>query len=134
MRWRDKFRQGQYGPGGDLRYVNNGVAEIKVREVTVSPELKLRHAVNVPAGKSPEDLSQEDLVFPKGYRVHGTNTVIGPYALPVKGGGVRLQVTEGMWEDKRGHKVDGGERRRAEVRFKRGVAERKARREAQGYY
>lgn len=134
LRWRDKFRLGQFGPGGDLRYVDNGVAELKVREVAKSPTQHIRHAVNVPVGKNPEDLAAEDLVFPKGFRVRGTNTIVGPYALPIKGGGVRLKVTEGMWEDKRGHKVDGGERRRAEVRFKRGVAERKARREAQGYY
>ncbi|KAK3997481.1 IGR protein motif-domain-containing protein [Cladorrhinum sp. PSN332] len=134
LRWRDKFRRGEYGPGGDLRYVDNGVAELKVREVVKNPTLKLRYAVNVPIGKSPEDLSKEDLVFPQGYRVRGTDTIVGPHALPIKGGGARLQAAEGMWEDKRGHKVDGGERRRAEVRFKRGVAERKARKEAQGNY
>jgi hypothetical protein len=52
----------------------------------------------------------------------------------VRGGTAQLKVTEGMWEDRRGHKVDGGERRQAEVRFKRRVAERKALREQQGFY
>jgi hypothetical protein len=52
----------------------------------------------------------------------------------MKHGGARVTVTEGMWEDKRGHKVDGGERRRDEIRFKRRVAERKALRESQGFY
>lgn len=36
-----------------------------------------------------------------------------------------LKVREGLWEQKRGHKVDGGERRRAEVRAKRRIQERK---------
>lgn len=45
----------------------------------------------------------------------------------VKGhpGVARLKVQDGLWEQRRGHKVDGGERRRAEVRFKRRAAERK---------
>ena len=37
-----------------------------------------------------------------------------------------LRVKEGMWEHRRGHKVDGGERRRKEVRAKKRAAERKA--------
>lgn len=36
-----------------------------------------------------------------------------------------LKAVEGLWEHRRGHKVDGGERRKAEVRFKRAVEERK---------
>jgi hypothetical protein len=36
-----------------------------------------------------------------------------------------LRVREGLWEQKRGHKVDGGERRRAEVRAKRRIQEKK---------
>ena len=36
-----------------------------------------------------------------------------------------LKVKEGLWEQRRGHKVDGGERRKAEVRAKRRVQERK---------
>lgn len=37
----------------------------------------------------------------------------------------RLAVQEGLWENKRGKKVDGGERRKAEVRAKRRIQERK---------
>ncbi|KAK4230358.1 IGR protein motif-domain-containing protein [Podospora fimiseda] len=134
LRWRDKFRRGEYGPGGDFRYVQDGVAELHVKEASPTPMFKLRKCVNVPKGKTPDKLSEQALVFPKGYRVSGTHTIVGPYALPITNGAARVTVTEGMWEHKRGHKVDGGERRRAEVRFKRGVAERKARREAQGHY
>jgi hypothetical protein len=34
-------------------------------------------------------------------------------------------MQEGIWEIRRGHKVDGGERRKAEVRAKRRAAENK---------
>ncbi|OAR01004.1 hypothetical protein LLEC1_02175, partial [Akanthomyces lecanii] len=63
--------------------------------------------------------------------------VVGPggdfnYAteLPGKGGAV-VKITEGMWEQKQGRKIDGGERRRAETRFKKRSAERRAEREAE---
>ncbi|KAL2375662.1 hypothetical protein RJ035_008355, partial [Blastomyces gilchristii] len=51
-----------------------------------------------------------------------------PYIKLVKGtngmAGV-IQVQEGMWEDKQGKKIDGGERRQAEVRAKKRSEERK---------
>lgn len=135
MRWRDKFREGKYGPGGDLKYVENGSAVLKIREIIKSPLITHRQVVNVPAGKEVDQVKPEEMIRPLGFRVRGLHTIVGPYALPSKkDGGARLTVTEGMWEDKRGHKVDGGERRQAEVRFKRKVAERKALREAQGFY
>lgn len=106
--------------------------------------------------KTAEAASQPlPLVRPKGYTVSGAWGVSGPYARPLGKasapevdaqtaglpsdlllggagvGGARVSVAEGMWEDKRGVKKDGGERRRAEVRFKRRVAERRARREAE---
>ena len=55
-------------------------------------------------------------------------TVIGGTGVEsVKGnqGVARLRVKEGLWEERRGHKVDGGERRKAEVRYKRRAQERK---------
>ncbi|KAK4193010.1 IGR protein motif-domain-containing protein [Podospora australis] len=134
LRWRDKFRQGKYGPGGDLKYVENGTAILKVREIVKSPLAKLRQVVNVPVGKEVDEVKPEEMIRPLGFKVQGIRTIVGPYALPMKEGGARITVTEGMWEDRRGHKVDGGERRQAEVRFKRKVAERKALREAQGFY
>jgi hypothetical protein len=42
----------------------------------------------------------------------------------------QIKVKEGLWEERRGHKVDGGERRKAEVRFKRRSEERKKARAA----
>ncbi|KAK1760442.1 IGR protein motif-domain-containing protein [Echria macrotheca] len=129
LRWRQRFREGRFGPGGDLKYVYNGIARLGVLETEKSPLLTLRHAVNFPNHKSVATTPRPQLVRPKGYKVKGVGTVVGPYALPGKNGTSVVRVTEGMWEDRRGHKVDGGERRRAEVRFKRGIAERKAMRE-----
>ncbi len=133
LRWRQRFREGRFGPGGDIKHVQNGTAELKVLEVEKDPIKTLRFAVNVPPGKKVEDTAAEDLVRVRGYKIEGVRTITGPYALPMKGGGAKLTITEGMWEDRRGHKVDGGERRRAEVRFKRRVAERKALREKGGH-
>ncbi|KAK4250667.1 IGR protein motif-domain-containing protein [Corynascus similis CBS 632.67] len=134
LRWRQRFREGKFGIGGDLKYVENGTAELRVQEIDKTPLLRIRRVVNVPPGKKVEEVSPSEMVRAKGFTVQGVRTIVGPYALPMKYGGARLTVTEGMWEDRRGHKVDGGERRRAEIRFKRRVAERKALREAQGYY
>ena len=64
----------------------------------------------------------------KGLRVKGAHTIVGPYVLPVKGTDgkeAKIKVAEGLWEDRRGHKIDGGERRRAEVRAKRRSEENK---------
>lgn len=134
LRWRQRFREGKFGIGGDLKFVENGTAQLKVQEVEVDPLVRRRHVVNVPPGKKVEECSPSELVRVRGFKVKGVRTIVGPYALPLKNGGARITVTEGMWEDKRGHKVDGGERRRAEVRFKRRVAERRALREQQGFY
>ncbi len=135
LRWRQRFREGRFGPGGDLKHVENGTAELKVQQPDPSKFFsRQRHAVNIPAGKKVTDVPPEDAVPVRGYSAHRVHNVSGPYALPMKYGGARVTVTEGMWEDRRGHKVDGGERRRAEIRFKRRVAERKALREKQGFY
>ena len=60
------------------------------------------------------------------------NTISGPYvqALPNEGGSI-VSAVEGMWTMQRGRKIDGGERRRAEVQFKKRSAERRAEREAE---
>lgn len=132
LRWRQRFREGKFGIGGDLQHVEGGTAKLKVLEVEKDPLTKVRSVVNVPAGQELEDVPRDELVRVAGYHVKGARTIVGPYALPTKEGGAVVSVTEGMWEDKRGHKVDGGERRRAEVRFKRRIAERRAAREKAG--
>ena len=88
--------------------------------------------LNVPAGETTYKLedgqSTVDLKKVKGVKLHMGNRIVGPYVQPKKGSNgsvATLKVQEGLWEHRRGHKVDGGERRKAEVRFKRRVEERK---------
>lgn len=135
LRWRQRFSEGRYGPGGDFKHVKDGKAELRVLEIEKDPLTRERYVVNVPAGQTVEETPREELVRVARYQVKGAHTIRGPSALPMKAqGGAVVAATEGMWEDVRGHKVDGGERRQAEVRFKRRVAERKALREKQGFY
>jgi len=134
LRWRQRFREGRFGIGGDLQHVEKGVAQLKILETEKDLFKTLRHVVNVPAGQKVKDIPRDQLVRVKGFKVKGVRTISGPYALPAGYGSARIAVTEGMWEDRRGHKVDGGERRQAEIRFKRRVAERKALREKQGQH
>ena len=181
LRWRDKFRKGEFGIGGDCQYVDeNGVAELRVMELpalpgkgigttggsyasamrtpgmqklilnvpptpiaetssdittdtsttpnppSASPTIKPFSYHSLPGSPSPSTLRK-----PAGLKLLRGHIISAPYITYIKGSNfsaARLKVQEGMWEDKRGHKVDGGERRRAEVKFKRNVAERKARR------
>ena len=50
-----------------------------------------------------------------GMKVVGAQTVVGPSVQLVKGTAGRVatfKMREGLWEEKRGHKVKGGERKR----------------------
>ena len=72
--------------------------------------------------------SSQDLKPVGGMKVVGVRTIVGPYVQPVKGtrGSVgTIKVQEGMWEIRRGVKVDGGERRKVQVRRKRLLEERR---------
>jgi hypothetical protein len=130
IQWRQRFRRGQYGVGGDLKHVQDGAADLRVLEHDVDPVKLRKYVVNVPVGQSVKDVPAEELSRVQGYQVQGARTIVGPYALPLKSGdGVRVSVTEGMWEDKRGRKIDGGERRRTEVRYKKRIQERREMRE-----
>lgn len=141
--WRDRFRKGVFGVGGDLRHVKDGEAEVRVIEVLVSeaatdssvttetdPGLQRvkKMIVNEPLETMRKRLSQSQLKPVEGMKVVGAKTIVGPYIQPVKGtsGSVaRIKVEEGMWEVRRGQKVDGGERRKVQVRRKRLLEERK---------
>jgi len=136
LRWREKFRNGQYGIGGDFKHVENGVAQVRVVEVpvsghnaastTLSPGSK-KIVVNVAAGGSATE-KPVDLVPVKGLHLKGAHTIVGPHVQPVKGGkAAQIVVKEGLWEHRRGHKIDGGERRQAEIRAKKRGEERRAR-------
>lgn len=207
LAWRDRFRRGEFGPGGDCAFVDaQGRAQLRLVDVRVGSALERRawwgkhgreghdavvdsrgrgdgaseegwaapatvsHAegfrkivVNVPtdlavspgtaaeanegdAGAdamealdegvvetqtlrdlTPDELDRTSPVL--GVGVKGARELVGRHVQPVKGtkGMVAtIQVKEGLWEHRRGHKIDGGERRKAEVRAKRGAAERKA--------
>lgn len=135
LAWRERFRQGRFGIGGTIPHVENGEALLSVVEVpagghrpataTISPGTR-KIVVNVK--RDGEDQPLEQLRPVEGVRVKGAHTIVGPHVQPVKGGrGARIAVKEGLWEMRRGRKIDGGERRRAEVRAKRRSEENKAR-------
>lgn len=134
LAWREKFRRGQYGVGGDATCVVDGAAPVRVVEVpagegvpgtaTLTPGM-VKRVVNAPPGV---DVKPGEARGLKGVKFEGAHTVVGPHVRPVKGTGGRLaeiRVAEGLWEDRRGHKIDGGERRQAEVRSKRRAEEKK---------
>jgi hypothetical protein len=130
LRWREKFRQGQFGVGGEFPHVENGKAELKVVEVpafrrpgtaTRTPGMK-KIIVNVAQGASAQHVPV------KGFSIKGAHTIVGPHALPLKGGrSVKIEVKEGLWEERRRHKIDSGERRQAEVRAKKRGEEKRTR-------
>ncbi|KAL2351342.1 IGR protein motif-domain-containing protein [Cryomyces antarcticus] len=138
LHWREKFRNGQYGIGGDLSEVTDGVGELRVVEVPVSTGNRAatvtssagmkKVVVNVPAGADMPSVPLEQVKPVEQVRILGASTITGPWVEPLKGTngqGARIVAKEGLWEQRRGHKIDGGERRKAEVRAKRRSAERK---------
>ena len=141
--WRDRFRRGIFGIGGDLKYVKDGEAELRVVEVPASdakpaapkgvdpaaiPRPVKRFVINQPAGI---EESQWKFKYPqsvKGMKIQGAGTIVGPFIRLLKGTRgcmAKIKVQEAMWEVKRGVKVDGGERRKVQVRRKRLLEERK---------
>ncbi|KAJ5455780.1 uncharacterized protein N7458_004044 [Penicillium daleae] len=142
MRKREKFRNGIYGPGGDLEQVVDGVAQLRVVEVpresgsadgaesassaTLTPGMK-KTIVNL-APDATEHKHSASAVLKKfaHMKIHRGSKIMGPFLQPIKGthgSAATISVQEGMWEDKRGQKVDGGERRRVEVRAKKRLEE-----------
>ena len=141
LHWRHKFRNKEFGIGGDLKHVKDGVAELRLLEVpstSPSPYAKagtgtkapgtIKIVANVPNGSDKPDVPLTKVKPVKNVKVRGARTICGPWVQSVKGTsglGARLAVQEGIWEHRRGHKVDGGERRKAEVRAKRRAQERR---------
>lgn len=129
--------------GGDLKNVKDGGAELRVVEVPVVQagmpiststtkaiglQRTKRMIVNEPPEVIEKSQSLQQLKPVDGMKVAGVRTIVGPYVQPVKGtsGSVAtIKVQEGMWEVRRGVKVDGGERRKVQVRRKRLLEERK---------
>ncbi|KAL8836542.1 MAG: hypothetical protein Q9170_002862 [Blastenia crenularia] len=139
LRWRERFRKGSYGIGGNLKNVKDSVAHVRVVEVPreqsmgapTGPNAMRKIIVNVPPDISIQGSTIHEIKPISGLRVLGARTIVGPFVEPVKGtsGSVaKIAVREGLWEERRGQKVDGGERRKVQVRRKRKLEEiRKAR-------
>ncbi|KAL8731752.1 MAG: hypothetical protein Q9166_003199 [cf. Caloplaca sp. 2 TL-2023] len=137
--WRDKFRKGEYGIGGDLKDVKDSVAHLRVFEVPgdrsirtlAGPDASRKLVINVPPDVPVTESKLRGLKPVNGFKVQGAHTIVGPFVEPVKGTGgsvATIKVQEGMWEQRRGQKVDGGERRKVQVRRKQKLEElRKAR-------
>ena len=139
LRWREKFRKGEYGIGGDLTHVGSAedgalVGEVRIVQVpredgmtygasaTLAPGMR-RVVVNVPVGLSLGDegkaVGEGNGGKVAGVRIRDGHTIVGSHFEPVKGSGglaARIRVKEGLWAHRRGKKVDGGERRQAEGR------------------
>lgn len=122
--------------------VQDGTANLRIVEVpikdtrsgmmpratlTSSPGMK-KIVVNVPAGQEMPKVPLEKAKPVGMVTIRRAGQIAGSHLEAVKGvrHGARIVVKEGLWEQRRGHKVDGGERRKAEVRSKRRAAERKA--------
>ncbi|KAL9096103.1 MAG: hypothetical protein Q9165_001626 [Trypethelium subeluteriae] len=105
-----------------------GVRRGAVATANRSPGMR-KVVVNVKPGAEIESAEEfTETVAPSMIQMMGGHTIRGPHVELVKGteGSVaRVAVKEGLWEQKKGHKVDGGERRKAEVRAKRRSEERK---------
>ncbi|KAL3493134.1 IGR protein motif-domain-containing protein [Aspergillus germanicus] len=146
LRKREKFRHGIYGVGGDLEHVVDGAAQLRVTEVPITTKSKSpadgeksfsvnlspgmrRVIVNLPpnATEYSHNPSKPLKKFAQ-MKIHRGMLIKGPYLEYIKGtngSAAIIKVQEGMWEDKLGHKVDGGERRQAEVRAKKRAEERR---------
>ena len=125
--------------GGDLKHVKDGGAELRVVEVPLAntsiPATGLQRVKKLVVNEPPEVIERHasvDKLKPvEGMKVQGLKTIVGPYIQAVKGtsGSVAtIKIQEGMWEERRGVKVDGGERRKVQVRRKRLLQERRTKR------
>jgi hypothetical protein len=132
LNWLDRYRRNDLGPGGDFEFVKDGKALLKVATPPAGSTSDSKWVVNVPFEDADVAEPPTKLTRPVGYKVLGMNIISGPYvqALPNEGGSI-VSAVEGMWTMQRGRKIDGGERRRAEVQFKKRSAERRAEREAE---
>jgi hypothetical protein len=128
LHWREKFRNGEYGIGGDCKHVADGVAELQVVQAQVPPNPALGNTISPRSAAATATRDPGTRKFVVNVPVGAEAPIKGSFIEPVKGSGglkARIRLREGIWEVRRGHKVDGGERRKAEVRAKRRAAENK---------
>lgn len=124
-----------------MKEVKDSVAHVRVvevprdqgggvgRESFKGPDAVRKVIVNLgPDVKEVNEARLSALRPVQGLKVHGAKTIVGPFVEPLKGSGgslAAIRVQEGMWEQRRGVKVDGGERRKVMVRRKRKLEEMK---------
>jgi hypothetical protein len=131
--WMRRYRNGEYGPAWNLKYIHEGKALLAVYRVPESKGPGSRVVVNVPWGKTGHTIEPHEVhVMGYPYRVKALKQPCGPHARAFKGNKAIIDNWEGLWEFALGEKVDGGERRRKETRFLKAAAARKALREAEG--
>jgi len=133
MRWLEKYRRGEYGMGGDLETIEKGIAECRMTEApgptthkassTSTKRSGTKTLVTTGPLRKEHPGVERSRSFEKrtGPKIRLGRGIIGRHIEHVQGSGGlagRLKAAEGLWEDRRGHKVDGGERRKAEVRAK----------------
>ena len=107
--WRERYRRGDFGLGGDLTEIVDGTAELRVIERDGK-----QIVVNSRPGDSATDLENRKTAI-AGIRILQPGVLSGPYLQPAKGSNgtiATLKIQEGLWEVKRGQKVKGGERKR----------------------
>ena len=112
----------------------SSAAVTKVQASTSRTPGMTKLIINVPADSKSYDAALSPgetsaaLSKPKGLKLKEGRVIVGSHVYPKagsNGSAATIRVTEGMWEHKRGRKVHGGERRRAEVLFKMRAEERK---------
>jgi hypothetical protein len=138
LEWRERFRQGRWGIGGDFTQVDreNECAYVRVMEAptklpspatsTIGANMK-RIVVNV-APETFQPRVDPTTARSVQYVTLGNNRIRGKNIYSVAGYDgqlAKLVIQDGLWEIRKGRKVDGGERRKAEVRAKRRSEERK---------
>lgn len=86
-------------------------------------------AVNIPSGSEVPEKPLEECEPVRHVKARGGKSgggaIVGRNVYMTGSDRAIIKVQEGLWEEARGRKVDGGERRKAEVRFKRRAEERK---------
>ena len=119
-----------------MKNVTDGLAELRVVEIPADTPGPVTSQESVPAAllgqvkrmvvnETTETLARksdpQELEPIDGMQVGGAGMITGAHTSHVKGARGRVAVIkreEGMWEVRRGHPVDGGERRRKAVRRK----------------
>ena len=112
----------------EVPVANAAVLKSRTTSIATGLQQTKRMIVNAPPEVIEKSQSLQQLKPVEGMKVAGVRTIVGPYVQLVKGtrGSVAtIKVQEGMWEVRRGVKVDGGERRKVQVRRKRLLEERR---------